>query len=1234
MKRRTRWLLILASLIIAGAGAGATWLLTTEAGLARAVAMLESLDIVRIRVSGAHGRLIGPLQAESIVIEHQRATIRISGFEADYEPSGILVGRISAEHVRAATVAIQVHDPFGPPKPPAFMSSWLTLAIDDFSIADFRVKSARGADLQLRGVAGSASITRSQIRFVDGAADAGNWAVASASGRLLARDPIAIEGSAAWSLLVEHELIGVVRVSGDLERLRAHAQIAAPGRGTADIDLTHLTGDLRWEGTAVIEQLDLGQWFQPAPFGPLSAWLKGQGDRSNYTTTGLIHGEGLPVSGVTLAGAINYADRLITVSALKLAAPAATTIQMHGVMTVGEQPEFDMQAEWTNFAWPLVGPAIVRSSTGMLQAQGWRDFSYRLSGKFKPRDAPPAEGWAAGRITATQLIVEESSLNALGGRLETKGMLARDANRAWTISGRVYAMNPATMHKDLPGRLYFAYAASGSGLDRDARWGLAVTKLSGQFRGQAVSGGGIIRHQRALTQFERVALAVGSARMQIDGALGRDLTLNGRLVADDLADFLPELGGSIDATLQIRGPSVNLAFTGHGLAWKDDQATILSADARIDLEDRQTSWLRLRTAGLRIAGQTLADVRLSLDGLMRDHRVEFRVGAGADAVTLLARGWHLDQRYALEAQSIVATGPRTSPYQIEAPTRLLVSADNVELTPACIVYGARRICAEGRWQRGASWSLQARTQSFPLEAFILTAPGRPQYRGLLFADARISGRAGQPWLADLQAEIREAVFQYQSASGKEQSIALGRTLLTLQSDADRHRLNIRLVDAVGADLTADLAAERIAGLPFAELPVTGHVRGATRQLNLLPLLFDDIDQASGNLSLDFSVSGRLATPRLQGQARVVDGSLDFYQANLRLREIQATLALRQTGLDLNAAARAGEGSLKLDGQLNWQDRKLNGVLKMNGDRLLLVNVPEARILASPDLRFELADRRFDVTGSVTIPEARIVPAETAGAVLVSTDERIVRPEQETEEHAPFEVASDVRLILGNRVDLKAYGLSGRITGTVRARSVPREAAVATGELEIANGRYRAYTRELDVERGRLLFAGGPVTDPGVDLRASRKLPGHLVGVIVRGRLRKPQLTLYSEPPLPQAQIASLLLVGQTLDSLQGDDRDSADAERASLAAQGSALLAGQLGRRIGLDEVGVAQDADARTALVLGKLLSPRLYVSYGISLVDEINTIKLRYTLGDHWVLSTETGLESAIDLEYSIEH
>jgi len=142
-----------------------------------------------------------------------------------------------------------------------------------------------------------------------------------------------------------------------------------------------------------------------------------------------------------------------------------------------------------------------------------------------------------------------------------------------------------------------------------------------------------------------------------------------------------------------------------------------------------------------------------------------------------------------------------------------------------------------------------------------------------------------------------------------------------------------------------------------------------------------------------------------------------------------------------------------------------------------------------------------------------------------------------------------------------------------------------------------------------------------------------VGVIARGPLRKPQLTLYSEPSLPQTQIASMLIVGRTLDSLQDKDAGSLSAQRPGMTTQGSALLAGQLGHYVGLDEAGIAEDASSRSSFVLGKFLSPRLYASYGISLVDKINTLKLRYTVGDRWVLSVESGLVSAADIEFHIE-
>jgi translocation and assembly module TamB len=72
---------------------------------------------------------------------------------------------------------------------------------------------------------------------------------------------------------------------------------------------------------------------------------------------------------------------------------------------------------------------------------------------------------------------------------------------------------------------------------------------------------------------------------------------------------------------------------------------------------------------------------------------------------------------------------------------------------------------------------------------------------------------------------------------------------------------------------------------------------------------------------------------------------------------------------------------------------------------------------------------------------------------------------------------------------------------------------------------------------------------------------------------------------------------------------------------------------VGVPDVSLETDPIANeTSLVLGRYLSPRLYVSYGVSLTEQLNTFKMRYTLGDHWTIRTELGQARGADLVYSI--
>jgi translocation and assembly module TamB len=221
--------------------------------------------------------------------------------------------------------------------------------------------------------------------------------------------------------------------------------------------------------------------------------------------------------------------------------------------------------------------------------------------------------------------------------------------------------------------------------------------------------------------------------------------------------------------------------------------------------------------------------------------------------------------------------------------------------------------------------------------------------------------------------------------------------------------------------------------------------------------------------------------------------------------------------------------------------------------------------------------------------------------------------------------STVTLVLGDKVNIDAMGLAARLTGSVTVRNGYEVITRGTGELSVAEGKYTAYARILDIQRGRLLFSGGAIDDPGIDVIAQKQFPDITAGVKVRGTLTSPRISFFSDPPLPQSQVASLILGGGSLQSAQNPNN--------AAIGQGAALLAAQLGPHVGVPDVSLETDPIANeTSLVLGRYLSPRLYVSYGVSLTEQLNTFKMRYTLGDHWTIRTELGQARGADLVYSI--
>ncbi|MCW5569293.1 MAG: translocation/assembly module TamB domain-containing protein, partial [Dokdonella sp.] len=200
---------------------------------------------------------------------------------------------------------------------------------------------------------------------------------------------------------------------------------------------------------------------------------------------------------------------------------------------------------------------------------------------------------------------------------------------------------------------------------------------------------------------------------------------------------------------------------------------------------------------------------------------------------------------------------------------------------------------------------------------------------------------------------------------------------------------------------------------------------------------------------------------------------------------------------------------------------------------------------------------------------------------------------------------------------------------------PGRATTGTGTLNVG-GTYKAYGQDLKIETGRVLFAGTAIDNPGIDIRASRKIEADDVtaGLLVRGTARLPVLTVYADPAMEQSDALAYLVTGKPLSALKSGEGDMLGTAARALGTAGGDLLAKSIGGRLGVDDIGVSDNAAlGGAAFTVGKYLSPKLYLSYGVGIFEPGEVVTLRYLFHRRWNFEAQnatTGSRAGINYRY----
>jgi translocation and assembly module TamB len=353
-------------------------------------------------------------------------------------------------------------------------------------------------------------------------------------------------------------------------------------------------------------------------------------------------------------------------------------------------------------------------------------------------------------------------------------------------------------------------------------------------------------------------------------------------------------------------------------------------------------------------------------------------------------------------------------------------------------------------------------------------------------------------------------------------------------------------------------------------------------------------------------------------------------------EVRAELSGQRLRL-VSFSALSGPGRIEGNGEVRldqWRVVEYQATVK--GERFQAVDLPELQLLVSPDLELSGTTERLKVRGTVELPELILVERKRPEMVAESPDVMIVGGETPAERgDLPIALDLRVKVVLGKRVLIRYAGVDARLAGELTLISEGIEDINARGEIRVAEGIYSAYGVQLKIDRGRILFAGGPVDRPTLDILALRTIGEIKAGVQVGGTPREPVVKLYSDPAMPDTDVLSYIVLGHPM----GGDRESAGllmgAAGALLSGGESAVLQDRLKRQLGVDVLTIESGGgEVESSMVtIGKYLSPRLYISYGQSLFTESNVARLRYEISEHWEVESKMGEDSGVDLFYKIE-
>jgi translocation and assembly module TamB len=308
---------------------------------------------------------------------------------------------------------------------------------------------------------------------------------------------------------------------------------------------------------------------------------------------------------------------------------------------------------------------------------------------------------------------------------------------------------------------------------------------------------------------------------------------------------------------------------------------------------------------------------------------------------------------------------------------------------------------------------------------------------------------------------------------------------------------------------------------------------------MLRILAPDV-KSSGALSFDVHTVGSLSSPSLEGQILLKNVAVATpTAAPLAVDSLSGTLTLGNGKLRIvNLSGRSAEGELSMAGTIVYQPHLQFDISAQA--KALRLRYAGLKMLIDTDLALVGQASSPTIRGKASVTELSLASDLDINKLSEGFTHR------NASHQAGLSDSIKLAVLVESNNRLKASNSQLSVEGNLKLQVLGTAAdPVIVGRMDLTSAEFLYRARRYQLQRGFVVFDNPHQTRPTLDVSVTTTVQQYNLTLAARGPLEKLNTSYVSDPPLPTADIISLVAFGNTATQTSNASAQGADSILAS-----------------------------------------------------------------------------------------